>query len=812
MSIKQKCNTIVFSFLFIPFIVSAQNSGIKAEIITEKVTDYFDLFPTERMYLDIDKSSYVSGDTIWFKSYVTAGFYNQPSPLSGVGYVNLISSSDSIISSAKIKVDMGSGEGFINIPRELKSSIYQLVGYTKWILDVDSSEIFHKNIGIVNLFDDSRKEEQNTDIDLSITFFPEGGNIVNGWNNRVAFKHNGILADEDTLALFSDKGDKIATLNNIYNGMGTFEVSVEEDEKYYVKAASSNDKFYVPDGFNDKAGVLLVNLENLSDLRFKIYKGSELALDKVVILMHVNGLVTFAADADFSPDGTIIGKIAKELLGPGVNNLTVFSSMGIPILERSVFIDKEATFDLTAAFDQSVYSNRQEVNAVINASLQDVGLAANLSMSVVKSNQSWDVKSEDNIISYFLLSSRLKGKIQSPWYYFNSIDKQRYRNADLLMMVNGWSRYDFQSYLNVSLESIKPEAVIEQGLSISGYLTNEAGRRPIKNGFINYIVQDSSSAFGVARTDDEGYFNIPSFDVSGETSVVLKGKNEKGNDNVKFSIDSTEIESFTYSKFDNSRLDIGLRIDKNDLANSLKLQETLKGLTMESNFEMLEEVSVRSFKVTDQQKVNNIFGKGDYTLKTDELVISETALHVLELVRGRVPGVRVMGGLNSWSIMIGGIGSINSGTDPIILVDNVEVNIEYLNTLSPQQVEQIEVYKGASAAIFGVRGSNGALAFFTKNGVPEFKQYDLESIEVVLLDGYQEHKEFYEQKYDLLSNANVADYRTVLHWKASIQTDENGNYSTSFYSSDVDGKYVLVVEGITKAGVLGFYTIPFNVK
>lgn len=799
-------------FLFFPLLASAQVVDTHARNLADNISNYFELYPSERMYVDIDKSSYISGDTIWFKSYVTAGFYNQLSPLSKVGYVNLVSDHDSIISKAKIRIDSGVGHGFISIPRKLKSSNYQMIGFTKWMIDIDSSQIFHKNIPIVNLFEQSKYEKKIRSNDITISFYPEGGNLVTGIENRVAFKLIGDFPKNDSLLLYSNSGDSIATIDSQWSNMGSFQFVPKEGERYYIQSKLLKSRFYLPDGDNATTGLFLINSEKLSDIRFKIYKGSMLPLDNVIILIHINGLVTYAADANFSKEGSIVGKVSKNLLRPGVNYLTVFTNTGIPILERAVFIDRDFGFEVSTELDNSSYSKRARIQTEIFTSFQGKEVIANLSMSVVRANESWDDLNEDNIISHFLLSSRLHGKVQHPWYYFNSADDRRYQNADLLMMVNGWSRYDYEKYLSAVPEEINATASIEAGLNLTGYLWKASSKKPIAYGTINYIIQDSSANMGVALTDSRGYFHIDDLKFNGQTTIILKGKNSKGKDKVKFEIDSALFHADLYNSFDKESQSEVLKIDYEALNNSLKYQETSKGQVLNNNFEMLEEVGVSSFKIDDQQQVNNLFGKGDYTLKSEDLVISQTSQHPLELIRGRISGVRVMGSINNWSIMIQGIGSINSSTNPLILVDNVEVNIDFLNSVSASQIKQVEVYKGATAGIFGVRGANGVLAFFTKNGMNDYSNYNSESVEVVIMEGYQEYKEFYNVKYDKIKNQETPDYRTVLSWEPSIKTSSEGSYYSSFYTSDVTGNYILIIEGITRAGALGFHALEFSVN
>lgn len=82
--------------------------------------------------------------------------------------------------------------------------------------------------------------------------------------------------------------------------------------------------------------------------------------------------------------------------------------------------------------------------------------------------------------------------------------------------------------------------------------------------------------------------------------------------------------------------------------------------------------------------------------------------NIYDMIRGKVPGVSVSGN----KITIRGVNSLNSGTDPLFVVDGMTVNsIDYL---SPQMVKSISVLKGSDAAIYGSRGANGVLLITLK--------------------------------------------------------------------------------------------------
>lgn len=100
-------------------------------------------------------------------------------------------------------------------------------------------------------------------------------------------------------------------------------------------------------------------------------------------------------------------------------------------------------------------------------------------------------------------------------------------------------------------------------------------------------------------------------------------------------------------------------------------------------------------------------------------LLSQPVVNALEGLQGRVAGVDIAlnsgapGGLPS--VIIRGIGSINSSTDPLYIVDGVAMeNIQYLN---PYDIQNVEVLKDASStAIYGARGSNGVIMITTKRG------------------------------------------------------------------------------------------------
>jgi TonB-dependent SusC/RagA subfamily outer membrane receptor len=88
---------------------------------------------------------------------------------------------------------------------------------------------------------------------------------------------------------------------------------------------------------------------------------------------------------------------------------------------------------------------------------------------------------------------------------------------------------------------------------------------------------------------------------------------------------------------------------------------------------------------------------------------------IYELLKG-TPGVIVRGN----SVQIQGQSSINSGTEPLYVVDGMVVAT--VDGISPSMVESISVLKGASASIYGSRGANGVILVTLINGSEKEKK------------------------------------------------------------------------------------------
>ena len=104
----------------------------------------------ERVYLHTDKNTYLSGELLWMKFYLTDES-GKPSLLSKIGYVELVDESNAQV---QVKLDIidGVSGGWMELPVSLSTGNYRLVAYTANMRNEGESVFFNKTIGIINTF------------------------------------------------------------------------------------------------------------------------------------------------------------------------------------------------------------------------------------------------------------------------------------------------------------------------------------------------------------------------------------------------------------------------------------------------------------------------------------------------------------------------------------------------------------------------------------------------------------------------------------------------------------------------------------
>jgi hypothetical protein len=149
--------------------------------------------------------------------------------------------------------------------------------------------------------------------------------------------------------------------------------------------------------------------------------------------------------------------------------------------------------------------------------------------------------------------------------------------------------------------------------------------------------------------------------------------------------------------------------------------------------------------------------------------------------------------------------------EPIILLDGVPVSNEKILSYDPLKVKKLQVV--ASRYLLGDFVYDGVVSMTTYKGTVEDLQLSTKAT-ILDYDGLQLKREFFSPEYATEQQVGnrLPDYRNQLYWAPDVKTNAKGDASVVFYTSDMKGKYVVVIEGMDEAGHAGTYSFTFDVK
>ena len=525
------------------------------------IHQFNNIFPQEKVWLQFDNNAYFQGDTIWFKGYATHASTLQKAP-SKVLYVELVSPGGRILQTMKMPIVYGQCNGSIILKdvstgqaRALRgildypSGFYEIRAYTYNMLNFDNNCIFSRVMPVYKtpavkgyysgasvLVDETlenpirRVANHHKEKNINLYFYPEGGNIALGVPNQIAFKAldiDGIPLDG---TLYFHEGDSTAAAPVEHNGMGAFIITPKKANNRVTFEDNNGNKhnFTLPTA-SDKACNLIVTAPSDSLLKVHFYYPNN-TKDTLGVTITCRGELfhfdTFIAEKENTLD------INSSGFPLGVCRLTIFNKKGEILASRGLF-----HFNWTFKAPQIA---TQVPNKFIRP-FEKVPIKLNLTDRFgnpirdricvsVRDVEDYGNYYEDNLLTNMLLSSDLRGYIQQPQYYFEADDSVHRRHMDLLMLVQGWERYDW-GVMTTNTKFVEMHR-IEDSLTLNGWVKSKFGRKEVANigvgaGLTAKYKDQSQSVF--VNSDENGYFgfNLRPFEYHSKANIQLFSKRNK---------------------------------------------------------------------------------------------------------------------------------------------------------------------------------------------------------------------------------------------------------------------------------------------
>ncbi|QEC79392.1 carboxypeptidase regulatory-like domain-containing protein [Mucilaginibacter ginsenosidivorax] len=747
----------------------------------------------EKVYLHFDRTTYSAGDTAFFKAYLTLGEQHQLSKLSGVLHADLVNPNDSLVKYITLQVNNGLAWGDFPLPNSLPKGIYHIKAYTKWMLNSADPNVFDQPIIITSPVLPTRVlSAQQTKIanKYDIQFFPEGGTFVNDIPAKLAFKaidHNGMGASVKGVVV-DNLNAEITKFETRHLGMGIINITPVEGRTYKAKltyADGTNATVDLPKA-DEKGMALLVNNTNPDKLLIEINANRAYYLanknKEIGIAIYSGGGAVRSVKTTL--DGQVLDlNLGKKDFQTGIVRVTLFSQTGEPMNERLSFIQNDDLMNLQTAVNKSSYTTREKVHLTLNAKKDDKPVVGYFSASVIDATKiPVDESAETTILTHLLLTSDLKGFVEQPNYYFNRVTNDTRADLDVLMLTQGYRRFEWKQLLGND-ETTALAYPVERGLDISGTVKANSGT-PVANGNVTLLAKNGGSML-TQVTDANGRFNFPNLAYSDNTPFVIQAKTADGKNNIQIIMDQPKELTLT---LDNNKLAGGNNMEKSD------------GKTAPASVYMAD----ASGKLLKEVIVKDKYLESHTNTITD--FADQSGLG--RSLEGRLPGVSLTNGVPYLRERVG----ISEAGPMLVIIDGVQGGS--ITDLNVSDVESVKMLKNVDAAIYGFQGSNGVLVITTKKNKGQAVNKKLSpGLITYAPKGFYKARTFYSPAYGgSVKQANKADDRVTIYWNPDVVTDKDGSASFDFYNADGKGNYRVIIEGIDDNGNVGRSVYTYKVE
>ena len=766
---------LAFSFVLLAQNVFAQTDYLAT--VKARIESFNNKLVPEKMYVHSDKSFYTAGEIVWFKMYAFEAFNNKPVNISKVAYAEILDAGNKAVVRTRIAMDENGGHGSFQLPVSLPSGYYTLRAYTNAMKNLGAEYFYSKQLTIVNPLKSLEAVESAPALPFELALFPEGGNLVQGIQSRVAYRITNQEGNsvEGKGYLLNQNNDTLSVFSPFKFGMGSFDLTPRPGFSYKVIFVLPDGRFIaspLPEVF-DKGYVMTVEDAENDRISVTVHTNIKSGYPEIFLMAQTRQQVKAVKRAVIS-DGMTSFLVDRSDLGEGVSQLTIFNNEKQPVCERLYFIQP-------AHKTTSINSTKNEYGVRENVSLT-VGIPgvekSNVSLAVFQTD-SLQKPDEENILSYIWLSSELKGNIEQPGYYFNE-GREVKKTADLLMLTHGWRRFNWETILNS--DPVFKIPYENTGHLITAKLVDKTTNRPARNVQAFLSIPGSKYKLYTALSGNDGMVSFDVKDYYGPGEVILQ-TNTQRDSTYRIELQSPYAETFTSEKIPAFKINASSQSQLESYSIGMQAQH------------IYSSDSIKKFFLPSETDTFSFYGKPMNAYRLDDYKRFATMEEVLrEYVREVNVGVKASGSSLRFKLF----NELNREyyTDNIlVLVDGVPLfNPNLIFNFDPVKIKALEVI--TKNYVLGSSVFHGLASF--KSYSENFEGFDL-APEAVAVDyeGLQLHREFYSPDYSDAQqrNSRIPDLRNTLYWQPVVNSS-----AVNFYTGDNKGSYLVVVQGVDAQG------------
>ena len=798
-SIVKEMKTSFFRLVTVIFSAFINQIGF-AQQIDSIMAIYEEQFPTEKIHLHFDKSVYNKEETIFYKVYILSG--TELTTLSKNVYVEWYDTTGKMIKQTVAPLFQSTAKGSFELPTDYSGNFIHVKAYTRWMLNDDPVFAYDKELTI-----NSSPVNQNKKpviFRTNVAVFPEGGFLVQGLTNRVAFKATNQFGTPVLIKgfLVNDKNKIIDTLKVKHDGMGIFSITSKPEEKYILNWTDENGRTgTTPIEITKTQGAALSVTTTNDKALVQVERTANIAenFKQLNLLVHMNQKLYYKAILK-SPDKTVQqAAIPIDEMPTGILQFSLFTSDWIPIAERIIFVNNRQ-HEFSAKLTTPLVNLEKRGKNVFEISVSDTSFA-NMSISVT--DAAITPPETNSIYSDLVLSSDIKGKIYNPAYYLTSDADSVTANLDLVMLTNGWRRFDWDKIKSGILPTLTYPKETDF-LKLTGKVFGMKSVSIATPLLLNVIItgKDSSKNFVFVPVQKDGSFEDKSVFFY-DTARVFYGfnGNSKLTDIIQVQFENGLLRqipkkiTFPYNPINSWSDSLARKKMNYYFDQQAQLKKRMAAATLQEVIVTAKVKAYNSMKVMEQKYASGLFSGGDgYSFDLTDDPFARSATDILSYLQGKVAGLQISGS--------GTQATLNwRGATPDLFVNEMKSAIDMVQTVSVADIAFVKVFRPPFFGSMG-GGSGGAIAIYTKKGTDGRKaSSNSKGLENTVLGGYSRFREFYNPSYEKPADNFEADIRTTLYWNPYVLTNKkSARIKIEFYNNDISKKLLVVLEGVNGDG------------
>lgn len=771
------CKNLGVSLLLSLFFLTA--SGQSQPHTAQDLEVIHAALPQDQPYMLFSKETYETGEDMWFKAWLFDRSLLTLSNRSQTLFLRIYDSADSLVWNEKYPISGGRAEGHVFIGEHWKTGEYRVEGYTQSSFYADSTEaVFPQKIWVVDRIDKQEPQDTRTGLqkdNIRLGLYPEGGYLVQGIKNYIAFKATDNQGVPVPLSgWLCENRARILNIESSHDGMGLLSFVPHEGVRYTVQLTNGQE-FPLPTSL--RSGMVM-HLEHTDrkNVVFSARQPRGSMPRRISLFVQMRGVPCYQAGGILR-DSLIISLPMSGFPGQGIAEATLFDEQQRPIAERLFYVLPDKQLTITARPSKEVYIRRDKGEVRIHVTdSEGKPVQAEICMSIFdKAYMSQAYR--ETMLSYNFLSTQIRGNIHHPAYYFDRKNPDRLQALDLLLLTQGWRRYTWQA----SRKDYHGKTFLCD--NIIGMET--VGSRKMKR-----------------NTTNGGEQVIQVFGPSGDSQFLWT--DSVGNFSVPVSVMNTLRGGYVYIK-------------------PLLGKEFKPHLTLSDGTVLID--SIRKSKKSYLSYLNNVEKeKGDVepimtpagtVLLNEVLVTRKRRMPFRDKFMGRLDSLAQFNLNTAWvcpdgSQEPGTVGHLNDYWEGYTHHPAGSPGANYGGKrLKPEIGKRYELIKYLPR-----EDGEWYLADITSI-VYQGQLYTDEELlrmnNITRCKGYYGQREFYTpDSAEMLSP--LPDARNTLLWSPSVQTDKNGDAIVPFWTSDINTQFIGVVEGTDGLGLLGSGTFEFHVS